>query len=418
MIISPQKSYKLLVENLSGLQSFEEVITYWTNNIDIMKECDLVFTFDEIGAKLPLQSAVKAFDNEKIYLRSVYDNHSIYIFNIENFQCLRNEIEYKFGIEHVLLVDTQFGKHAYLYYKDTDYRNTDEGLKTGKVIRLIAENNVNFNFIFYVIENYPNYLAGDMSSIKSQVVALKAIQHVDKTEFINNGKFISLITNDELESQADDILLEYKKLSTGMSDGLRLQSEIACLILKTILLKHDKNLSINKRNNLLVTFADEVLSRILQRELVICIKYLSGENISLFDPVNSLAAADIPKKINAMSWDFMLLRLAEEFSLSFSSSIFKIAYFLSFDRRLVEIRDAYSIKGCLRSRNLNKGYTIADSTMTKIFESHLSPEVHSNIFSIDRHEMRSKNMPSLTDVFTLRRQLEYKVIKAAKVLTK
>lgn len=417
MILSPNEFYENITEELSKLSSFDEVAKYWARNNENLTKTTIAFSFDDTGSQVPLQRAVGSFDDDKIYLRSILCRSNVYFFNDELWACYKSRTDYFGSIENVLLVDTQVGNYAKHYLNDESYRNKPEGINFRKVLCCIYEKRANFNFMFYLLENYPNFITGDCKQIIEQIRSLKHIVNCDGDRFIDSGELVLNCSKDDLENQVNDIVSTYSNVNfrKDMALELRLQSTIACMLLKTVLLKNDNKLSSANRVSEIVKFADKNLSEILLRELIVCIKYLNGSNVTFFDPVNTLNAQDIPRKINGMAWDMMLLRCLDKVAATRTADPYRMPYFLSFDRRLVETHDIFDNKGWVKPdpNIVDRIYMISGMNIEKFLNETIGQDLRETIFDVEAQRKRSCSKPEVEEIFTLRRQLEYKAIKSS-----
>lgn len=383
-----------------------------------MEKFTTLFAFDDIGAELPIEATRANYDGEKFYLRSIFSKSRIYFLSDDIWLSMRGSGKIKIPVNSVLVLDTQFGSYAAKFVADPEFRETELGQSVNNLLTYIYQNEIVFDFSFYLCENFANYRVGKRKEIEYQLSALKTLGDADRSEFLLKGNIRLPYSQERLNNEVAELAalyhsrvqrLEFAKLEF-------LQSNIAALLLKAILLKNEDCLP-NEKVRKLIDFLNYDLSAILQRELIICAKWLLGQNISLFDPVNiGPGYARVPQKVHGMAWDLMLLRHVEKYCSQTGLGKCTIAYFSSFDRRMIEASDLWKSKGCIYPPGdmLGRYFMLSEGDYYLWLSSVVGAEKTSEIFNDQAWKHRDENRPPSEEVFAVRRALEYMVVKALK----
>lgn len=233
-MITPHRKIAEIVAKFKAVSSFDEVMTCWLINRDELQKFTILFTFDDIGTELPIAATLGNYDGEKFYLRSIFSKPKVYFLNDDFFLSMNGSGLRKNPIDCVLALDTQFGKYATKLIDDPEFKNTDLGQSVVNLLTYIYQNEIVFDFTFYLMENFANYRAGKKAEIELQLAALKTIGDADRTEFLTNGNISLPYSPDRLKKEVSDLTaffhnrqqrLEFAKLEL-------LQSNIAALLLK------------------------------------------------------------------------------------------------------------------------------------------------------------------------------------------
>lgn len=407
-----------IVSKFQAVSTFDDVVSCWLSNRAKMDKFTTLFTFDDIGTELPIEETRANYDGEKFYLRSIFSKSKIYFLNDDIFLSMRGNGKVKIPVNSVLVLDTQFGNYATKFVTDPAFRETELGQSVSNLLAYIYQNKIVFDFSFYLCENFANYRAGKRKEIESQLSALKTLGDADRDEFLSKGNIRLPYSQENLKKEVADLAafyhapaqrLEFAKLEL-------LQSNIATLLLKAILLKNE-DCQPNEKVGKLIDFLHSGLSVILQRELIICAKWLLGQKVSLFDPANvGPGYSQIPQKVHGMAWDLMLLRHVEKYCSQTGLGKCTVAYFSSFDRRMIEASDLWKSKGCIYppSDMLDRYFMLSEEDYFSWISSVVGSEKTRSIFNDQAWKYRDENRPPPEEVFAMRRAFEYMVAKALK----
>lgn len=412
------KNIAELVTKFQAASQFDEVVSCWLSNRVKMDKFTTLFTFDDIGTELPIEATLGSYDGEKFYLRSIFSKPKVYFLNDDIWLSMQGKGKITIPVDSVLALDTQFGNYATKFIADPEFRNTELGQSVTNLITYIYQNKIVFDFSFYLCENFANYRAGKKKEIEAQLVALKTLGDADRNEFLTNGIIKLPYSHEDLKSKVADLAALYHAPPQRLefAELELLQSNIAALLLKAILLKN-KDCSPSEKVGELIDFLHYDLSCILQREMIICVKWLLGQNISFFDPVNvGPGYVQVSQRVHGMAWDLMLLRHVEKYCSQTGLGKCTIAYFSSFDRRMIEVSDLWKSKGCIYPPKdlLGRYFMLSEENYFSWLSSVVGNKKTSVIFNDQAWKNRDENRPLPQEVFAIRRALEYMVVKILK----
>jgi hypothetical protein len=158
------------------------------------------------------------------------------------------------------------------------------------------------------------------------------------------------------------------------------------------------------------------LKTLLVREAMIALTYFKNRSkLSFFGKINPKPKEkrqELLKELRGMSWDLMLFRVMERIATIPGEGDFLIPYFLSFDKKMVQLFDLFPLKAILAS---------TDGTMLPLWVAppldelqkeiktekieHYFSQIASNIRSVER----VANPRS--DLGNLKKQLEEKITR-------
>lgn len=404
------------MSQFQAANDFDEVAACWIKNRAELDGFTTLFTFEDVGTQVPLESALAAYDGEKFYLRSIFSRPKLYFLNDSIWLQMTGERRATFSIDYQLCLDTQFGSYALKFIEQPKFRGTELGRSFNSLITYLFENDISFNFAFYLYENFANYKAGKHTEIEGQLRAFKILVDADKGEFLASGKFELPYDEKQLDANVAKLSGMYRDAEqrTEFAAQEVLQSRIATLLLKAVLLKKEAGTPEQKVERL-IDFVHHDLSCVLKRELIICAKWLLGERIAFFDPVNAGPGyLEVPQKIHGMAWDLMLLRHVERICSGSQQGEFSIAYYASFDRRMIEVSNQYKNKGCLSPlpARFDRYFMLSEVDAFDWLRSVVGEAKVNAVFNDEAWEQRDADRPSNEEVFITRRALEYLVVKA------
>ncbi|EGQ9167627.1 hypothetical protein ACTA57_004566 [Vibrio parahaemolyticus] len=405
-----------LVSDIKNKESFNDFISFWLSNQTRIGDISTLYTFDEVGNESPVEPLIGSYSDEKFFVRSIFSKKNVYFLNKAIWLEIMGQGGKDVPVDCVLSFDTQFGNYAVKYIKDPKFRDTEVGRSFHQLLMFVFKNKINPEFSFYLQENYANYISGHEKEIKNQIYALVKIVDSDKDWFIQTGEIRLSYGAEKLNSRVDEILgfYENKETLNHFNDMEHLQTSIASLILKAALLRRTK-LDKNEQVKELVVFCHKKVSAILSLELYVLSQWLMGKKIEFFDPINGGDNLHtLPQKIHGMAWDFMLLRHVERYCSVFQHDRYSLAYYSSFDRRMIEMSDLYKNRGCLfPPKNLfDRFLMIPELDLNAWYAEVIGDDLNGKIFNSDMWEYRDSNRPRPETLASLRRSLEFDLVKS------
>jgi hypothetical protein len=187
LLTMPHANIAEIVAKFQAISTFDDVVSCWLSNRDKMEKFTTLFTFDDIGTELPIEATLANYDGEKFYLRSIFSKSKVYFLNDDIWLSMRSNGKIKISVNSVLVLDTQFGNYATKYVADPEFRETELGQSVNNLLTYIYQNQIVFDFSFYLCENFANYRAGKRKEIESQLAALKTLGDADRNEFLSKG---------------------------------------------------------------------------------------------------------------------------------------------------------------------------------------------------------------------------------------
>lgn len=364
---APERSFSELIDDKRALFKGFKLI-YSTNHLD--------------GgfAKFSL----KSIEDECPVLKKYFYGNGLLFFTDELYDKTKEHGAIKIPIDYSLSLDSNAAERFRAW---EDGKSLDKSVGDfEKLVRFIKEgegNGFNFDYSFFLIENYFDSMKENNHRPFNTVRALKRFDHLayDKVNFdINNPKF----TEDRTLAghRAIDTLHAFHS-SPEIKAFQNRRMLLYIVLLKAVILRQNKSTTLADKISELIVFCLNDLDKFPKTELYFAWKLLKkGTDLRFFDPVSQISDKTL-KKIKGMSWDIFALRYQETMASKGNLGDFFIPFFASFDNRFVELAQACPIRAVLIDEQGGNVITIQLDELefqTELNES-ISPEVNQTLLN-------------------------------------
>ena len=319
-----------LTNQMSQLTSFSDMFDFYLLNRRALKDWTFIVATKERD-NMGLYAGLEDISGIRERLFTPFVNGRVSIINDRILKrCLRNH-DSRARIFRCVSFDTQTVSYIEKYYKNGDVPY--EGFEA--VIQLLKGGGLGIDHVPYTIEN----LMFDLSRKDSVKQTLFAYEMMCG-ENAGNEK----VCRDQVRA----IVSMYEKEGFEFPFGLKEQYKMVYLSLlkiSQIQLEHSK-LSAGKKLELFVEFITTKLCRMMQPEINLAKVYFSkGSNCGFFGKIHT-GNKNILEQLKNMTWDLMHLRFMDYSSMMFDAQKGDalIPYFFTYDKRLQDIRECYSLQ--------------------------------------------------------------------------
>ena len=342
------EKYIEIIRNFHAVKQPLEAIELYNLNSDFFKEYGgkFIFSTDKNIAGLPFTNL---FSEYKDYCRSAFRTYNFIFYSQEIKKAYKTSNTVQIPIESSISYDSNFAKFVENYMKE---KNSTKGkdYEAGEKIlwQLVMGNDISHDYFPYILENiYKENVP--LERVIDNVEVIIKLFHIDKD---SASKIYKMKVRNEEKYISD--CEEAKEFIKNASSNDEIKRDILgtydifyLILLKIIWI--NKTIRPDKQKaEALYEFMDKELAALSQRELFIGLEYFSNNNLKFFKRIKGDNYGNIIEAVKNMSWDLILCRMFEKsYTVKISErSDFFLPFFLTFDKGLREILDAYRMK-CL-----------------------------------------------------------------------
>lgn len=319
-----------LTNQISQLTSFADMFDFYLLNRSVLKDWTFIVSTKEPN-NMDLYDGLEKISGIRERLFTPFSNGRVSIINDRILQrCLSND-DSRARTFRCVSFDTQTVSYIERYYKKGTV--SYEGFET--VIQLLKSGDLGVDHIPYTIEN----LMFDISRKDSVERTLFAYEMLvgenagnEKVCWQQARAIVSMYEKEEFEFPFE-IKEQYKMIYLSL------------LKMSQIQLEHQKE-SVEKKLKIFVEFITTKLYRIMQPEINLAKVYFSkGSNCGFFGKIHK-GNKNVLEQLKNMTWDLMHLRFMDYSSMMFDATEGDalIPYFFTYDKRLQDIRECYSLQ--------------------------------------------------------------------------
>lgn len=319
-----------LTNQISQLTSFADMFDFYLLNRSVLKDWTFIVSTKEPN-NMDLYDGLEKISGIRERLFTPFSNGRVSIINDRILQrCLSND-DSRARTFRCVSFDTQTVSYIERYYKKGTV--SYEGFET--VTQLLKSGDLGVDHIPYTIEN----LMFDLSRKDS----------VERTLFAYEMLVGENAGNEEVcWEQVRAIVSMYEKEEFEFPFEIKEQYKmiyLSLLKMSQIQLEHQKE-SVEKKLKIFVEFITTKLYRMMQPEINLAKVYFSkGSNCGFFGKIHK-GNKNVLEQLKNMTWDLMHLRFMDYSSMMFDATEGDalIPYFFTYDKRLQDIRECYSLQ--------------------------------------------------------------------------
>jgi hypothetical protein len=343
-----------IVAEVEAASDFQEVNGIWYENLPFLYDCKLIYSHpEESDTVMPSKNWPRNFSKGG-YLRPLFAHDNLHFLNrrIVEEQLLNRESPLEVDI--TIEFDTNVASYIEGFVEHRANPNKDMVAEVLDFV--IATPRANFAYNFYALENAEAFYAGGrVSSVQRNLRSIMKLNYLDKDRYRATGEIRPILTDRELDIKAEEKLQEIydSTYQEGLTaEFLPINELMYLILLKMVEIEHKaQRRKLEQKMEELYQFMHFELKTLYVREAIIALNYFKNRSKLTFfgkiSPKPKEKVQEILKYLRNMSWDLMLFRVMERQATLPGEGDFLIPYFLSCDRKMVELFDLFSIKAIL-----------------------------------------------------------------------
>lgn len=346
-----------IIKEVIRADNLLQSLSIFINNRSILRNYKFIFLED--GKSNIPQYTQKRYFSDGALIYNIFANERLIFLDdniVNQMECGNAMIK----IDYSVSLDTQGISCLEPYLKKKDNNRLPKDFK--EVLNFLVENNVNIDPMPYIIENIHNIKNKDsIKRIKEKLKAYEVLKNIDIEQYQENNKVVTLKSEMDIEKEIEaylDLMIEFKENYYKEIEGnynLRY-----CLLLNMILINLKSKKSANEKLYEFIEFCNSEIFTISLRELIIADRYFKiGQNFRFFGKIQK-GRVDI-ELIKNMAWDlYHISELEIKFLTGDEEADYNIQSFLTFDKRLIEMIELYSLKAICVSKDKKEIYPFYD----------------------------------------------------------
>lgn len=293
-------------------------------------------------------TSLKSIEDQCPTLKKYFYGSGLLFFSDEVYDRTWREGHLKLHIDYSLSLDSNAAERFRIWEDGKDLDKSEQDFE--HLVRFIKEgsdNGFNFDYSFFIIENYYDSMKPENHRPFNTIRALKRFDNLvyEKESFcIKNPVF------NETRALAGQRTIETLYAFHSSPEIELFQQRrmlLYVVLLKAVLLNQNKTDSIESKLGELIEFCILGLEKFPKTELYFAWKLMKyGKSLRFFDPVSQIGKKT-KGKLKGMSWDIFALRYQETMASKSYEGDFFIPFFASFDNRFVELTKACPILAVL-----------------------------------------------------------------------
>lgn len=380
----PSDSFKNLIENNENLfRGFR--LVYSTNNLDA-----------EFS-----HSSLKDIEEHCPTLKKYFYGTGLLFYSEKHYEDTKRKGRIEIPLDYSLSLDSNAAERFRVWENGGSLDKEENRFEA--LVRFIKEGKgqgFNFDYSFFIIENLLDSMKPENHRPFNTIRALKRFDHLvyKKDSFdIRNPKFSESLEDSGRRTIEALHAFHSNKEIKGFLDR---RMGLYLILLKAILLREQKDFSLNKQMGLLIEYSLDVLGAFAKTELYFAWKFLKhSKDFKFFDPISQLGKKSL-HKIKGMAWDLFAIRYQETLASKSNIGDFYVPFFASFDNRFVELAKACPIRAVIIDDIDKRIMTIhldEYEFMVDLNKS-ISPELYHRLQDPDEKIKRMSRKPTTADL--------------------
>jgi hypothetical protein len=374
----------------------------------------------------------KYSDGPKSYLTSYFQSSRLFFFDDDMASQMHSNGEIHFGIDYTLMFDTNVAT-----YINKLVRNEPLGKIEPKVRSLldsVLRDNLNFDHIFYMMENSRSVPLHHDSNPMSKLAFWKRINKKFRSNMVSLQLFRSI--NSEQYAITGDVTPEFSYFTATRNAILFCHDFYASkagqehvthfvliqrLILLSLIGMVNIQLSSKKGAAFKISkyfkYVHEIVGVYMDREAIIAHTYFSdSKNIKMLEKIKKGASIQrLIRQLSNIAWDMAAPRMMEKMmtlgGAHHEEARYFIPMFMSFDAGLKELLSIYRVKGAIYDRINGDLVQLPEKNSKEYFlENGCGQSLDALLNPISISERRSRARPDRQSVHSAIRQ-EFKTLR-------
>lgn len=314
---------------------------------DLFKGFRLVYSTNNLDSDFS-HSSLKEIEKDCPTLKKYFYGTGILFYSDELYNATKRKGRVEIPIDYSLSLDSNAAER-FRVWENGGSLDKEEGRFSGlvKFIKEGKEQGFNFDYSFFIVENLIDSMKPENHRPFNTIRALKRFDHLEYEKDSFNVQSPSFLESTEDSGKRAIETLYAFHSSKEIKGFLNRRKGLYLILLRAVLLREQKNLSLEKQLEILVEFSLDALGAFAKTEIYFAWKLLKhGKGLRFFDPVSQLGKKSL-HRIKGMAWDLFAVRYQETLASKSKIGDFYVPFFASFDNRFVELAQACPIRAVL-----------------------------------------------------------------------
>ncbi len=338
-----------------------------------------------------LPVSIKKYTKEPIdFLVPYFETEHIYFLDDKLLTTMFESNGVDFEIDYTLMFDSNVATYINKLVRGEPLGNIQN--KVEALVGEILHDDLNFDFLFYKLENIKNILPVlrglNQSKIKfwrllnkefrRNLVSLQIFRSIDCDEYRRTSNTIPTFTYRAAARKAINFCYDFYASKNGKSyvnNFVLIQRMILLQLIGMVKIQISSNRSPKNKMADYFKYIDSVVGGYFEREAVVAHKYFSNrKDVGILGKIQKGGPrVGLLKKLDNIAWDMVAPRFMESLISSLGEDEDKryfVPFFLTFDKKLKELFSLFPVKGVIYSRGSGNLIPIPKINTMSYFDEH------------------------------------------------
>lgn len=330
-----------------------EILDFFYSNQSSLNNVSMLY-FGQGSNEFNYHKILSYRDNSKYSIDSINGKQPFLWFDSVTAKKMVENSTSDISYNSCILLDTQMVSYIMKLFKTNNPKKNSFLNDTYDILHYLIGNNVDFSAFPYLIENSTKISSPEtLIPMFENLSIYDFCMDLDFSSYVNFFKDKNSIMNLNFQ-KTDNTISMIKEMSKDPDtlQLLKIQKAIHSLLLYTALLSLKSDKTFPEKVKLLFEFSHNSLSLFLERELVICYRFLKNPNDSLvqkFFKKIKPGSKNISRTLLSMSWDLFHIRMIVQNISTTNNTVenFDMHSLLTFDKGLSEVLQIHPVKALI-----------------------------------------------------------------------
>lgn len=411
---------KQCIHNLSLSNTVTDVILSWNLLAGKYPQYSGIVHLNQYST-MALPFSINKYTNEPFnYLVQYFKSEKLFFINDKILEDAYLKRKSTLTIDYTIMFDSNIATYVDKMIRGKPIRGAQNQFSS--LINEILKDGLNFDTLFYMIENIKNVVKTADMNAKNALTFWKSLNVHFRRNLSTLKLFLSIDSQEYQKTSNTKFTISYQKALRNavnhaysfyaLKDNLFLneitlfQKKVLLNLIGMVKIQFSSKKSAKNKMLQYFDFMHNVIGAYLDREAVIAHKYYQSQNsLSILNRVHKgCKTTNLISVLDNIAWDMLAPRLMERFiSLRFGENgNFFLPLFMTFDKDLKEILEMCSIKATIYERESSGIISIPDFDSKEYFIKNGLGEYLKSFFSDEQRQEResrqSYTMESITPI--------------------
>lgn len=376
-----EEKIKYFIFNVITTNNIEQLINMW-DTMEFPNEYKLMVSLSSYHKSIYPPRLKEVLSLEGTHFITYFKNNNIFLMSNEIINNMRDSKSY-IASDYSIMFDTNYASYIDRFISDVNNANLSNEVYTH--IDILLQNNFNYDFLFYLTENYYNIFVKNQSivgkglnqhklNLYKNLVSLELFKSLDTEEYKRNKLLKFTISENEAKIKADDIfdkIFNSHQANDIMSMYSVIHKTMILLLIGILKIKFGDNKSASSKVEKLFDYISNVLGIYYERECIVAHKFFQdNKNVGIFNKFHKGMNIDkLYNLIENIAWDFSVPRIMQYHLQMISQADFFTPIFLTNDSNLRQLLKLFQVKGVLYSDKNELHISFPDFNSFEYFKS-------------------------------------------------